>query len=331
MKLTTEMKSLLDKEVQKAVKETLTAKGIVVERPKKKPEDPKPSSLLEKVQRTAAKVLKEAFVLIPRTFLLKTEKLSDKTKAAHFLLYKDYIEAFNKLSIGLDAANTEEAKATTSAYRSLKIDEGHALNSIKLHELYFSNISDAASQISVDSLPFMRLARDWGTFEKWQYDFMACAMSARSGWAMTVFEPYRNTYMNIIVDEHNVNVPLGAIPVIVMDMWEHAYFKDYVTDRKSYLAAMMRELNWNVVEARMMVAERADINAVYQIVPMTNAVPDAMLTTAAENAGGQPPITDVAPAPGTLTQKPPTLTGRQGMLGPTTPPNPAMTPHGQRT
>ena len=114
----------------------------------------------------------------------------------------------------------------------------------------------------------MRLARDWGTFEAWQLDFISTALSARNGWAMCVYEPYKNKYMNVIVNSHNKDIPVGAIPVIVMDMWEHAYFKDYLDDKKSYLIGMMKELNWDVIEARMKVAENANLNLIYQIMPM---------------------------------------------------------------
>lgn len=319
-----ELTKLLDREIKKTVTNTLVSNGLISESSEQKNKRPLPAQApaAKPVVKQIIKKLQEAFVLIPRSFLLKTERLSNRTKEAHEQLYKEYIEAFNKLSIGLDAANTEEAKSTTSAYRSLKTDETYNLNAAKLHELYFSNISDMASEIGVDSIPYMRLARDFGTFEKWQFDFMACALSSRNGWAMTVYEPYRNRYMNVIVDGHAVDVPVGAVPVIVMDMWEHAYFRDYATDKKAYLVAMMRELNWNVVEARMTVAERANLGNLFQIVPIVNGVPEAMLN-AADNAT-RPPIDNVTPAPGTITQQPPV--GGPGPLAPTAPPSPATQP-----
>ena len=263
--------------------------------------------------------LQEAFVVIPRSFSLRTERLSTVAKQAHERLYKEYVEAFNKISSAVAAAGTEEAKSSTSAYRSLKVDEVYNLNGAKLHELYFSNISDVASEISVDALPYMRLARDFGTFEKWQFDFMACAMSARSGWAVTYFEPYRNVYTNAFIDSHDTNIPLGAIPVLVIDMWEHAYFKDYADDKKSYLISMMKEINWSVVEARMIVAEKGYLDNLYRISPVVNEAPQAMLS-AAQASGGQAPIVDVLPAAGTMTTPP---VGGPGPLAPTAPPSPA--------
>jgi superoxide dismutase len=184
----------------------------------------------------------------------------------------------------LDAVNPEEANSNHSPFRSLKIDEQYNMNAVKLHELYFTNISDAASQISVDAIPYMRLARDFGTFDKWQFDFRACAMSAREGWAVTYYEPYKNCYINCVIDGHNTSIPLGGIPIVVMDMWAHSYYRDYTDDKKSYINSMMKELNWNVVEARMVVAERANLDAIFKIQPIVNTVPDRILqTVSAEN------------------------------------------------
>jgi Fe-Mn family superoxide dismutase len=227
------------------------------------------------VSRTAAKNivkkgLKEALFVTPDSFTIKTEKLSRDTTDGHQTLYKKHVDTFNKISSELDTVNRPSANSFSSLYRSLKMDECSNLNSIKLHELYFNNISDLASEIAIDTIPYIKLSRIYGTFEAWQFDFMACAMSSNEGWAMTVYEPYRNTYMNICVDGNDKGVPVGCIPVLVVDMWSHAFFKDYQIDKKSYLIAMMREINWDVVEARMAVAEKCELESIYRIKPIYN-------------------------------------------------------------
>lgn len=256
--------------ISKSIKETFDKAGIKQQPPQEK----KP--LVESAKK-AAKTIKEALILVPRSFLLKTEFLSSKAKQAHEALYKSYVEAFNKCSSLLDAVNPEEAASNHSPFRSLKIDEQYNLNSVKLHELYFTNIADPASQISVDSIPYMRLARDFGTFDRWQFDFRACAVSAREGWAVTYWEPYKQCYMNCVVDGHTSHIPVGGIPIIVLDMWSHSYFRDYTDDKKSYINSMMKELNWNVIEARMVVAERSQLDALFKIQPIVNTVPDRIL------------------------------------------------------
>lgn len=302
-----ELQLLIEQESKKSVARTMRSQGYV----KDSPEPPK--TLIEntksKVMSGAKKVFKtllEGFTLVERPYKLKTEKLSEEAKQSHQKLYKKYIEMFNKVSVAGDVANREEANSNSSAFRTLKTDETFLLNAIKLHELYFSNISDLVSEITVDSLPFMRLSRDFGTFENFQFDFMAAAESCRNGWVITVFEPYRDRYMNIVVDGHNVGLPVGAIPIIVLDMWEHAYYHDYCDDKKSYITSMMKEINWNVVEARMLVAERTDINTLYQIQAVDNTVPDEMLAMA-QTADGLAPPPDTQPSQvpdGPLVQSP---------------------------
>jgi superoxide dismutase, Fe-Mn family len=222
--------------------------------------------------------LKESLVITPSVFTLKTERLSGDTKEMHLHLYKQHVDLITRTSAGAESSNKEESASNHSAYRTMKLDETYNLNAVKLHELYFNNISDLASEITIDSLPYLRLSRDFGTFNNWQFDFIAAAMAAREGWAILVFEPYRSVYMNVVVDGHTENIPMGSLPVLVLDLWSHSYYKDYGDDKRSYINNMMREINWAVVEARMAVAERSQIAALYQIRPMYSSKADELLT-----------------------------------------------------
>ncbi len=199
--------------------------------------------------------LQEAFVAQPKSFDLNTEKLSQKTKTAHLALYEGYVQAFDAVSAHLDGVNREAANPKASRYRELKVDETYNMNSIYLHELYFANIASPRSELSMDSLVYMRLSRDWGTFDAWQRDFLACSMAARDGWAVCSFNTYLQGYVNSIVDENDLSVPVGCYPVIVMDVHEHSYFHDYLNNRKKYVYNMMSELNWDVIENRFRRAE----------------------------------------------------------------------------
>ena len=200
--------------------------------------------------------INESLVLQKKKFDLPTELLTTKNKAAHLELYENYVKSFNRVSAELDAADRDDANLNHSYFRSLKVDETYNMNAAYLHELYFNNISDMQSKISMDTLSFMRIERDFGTFDGWQQDFIACAKSARNGWVVTGFNTYTQRYMNVVIDLHNVNIPVGFYPVIVMDVWEHAYCRDYLSKRKSYVHAMMKELNWDVIEDRFKPAEK---------------------------------------------------------------------------
>jgi len=201
--------------------------------------------------------LDESLVVTPRSFNLPTEFQSAATKTAHFELNENYVKSFNKISAELDSVDRTEVDSNSSQFRSLKIDETYNLNAVYLHELYFANVSDLSSKITTESLPFIRLSRDWGDFDRWQLDFLACCKASRCGWAVTVFNFFTQTYSNCVVDLHSLQVPIGCFPIIVMDVWQHAYYKDYLRDVKTYSAAQMKELNWRVIEDRMRRVESA--------------------------------------------------------------------------
>lgn len=202
--------------------------------------------------------LEEAYVARPKSYDLNTEMLLSKTKNAHKELYAGYVESLNEASARLDSSDKRMANSNSSDFRSLKLDEQYNLNGVYLHELYFANISDPYSEVNVDSLAHMRLNKDFGTFDEWQRDFMACAMAARNGWVVTVMSTYLKRYVNIVIDGHDNHALIGTYPVIVLDMWEHAR-RDYLNNKKDYVVAMMKELNWNVIEERF---KRADL--IYQ-------------------------------------------------------------------
>lgn len=199
--------------------------------------------------------LNESFVLQAKQYNLTTDLLSAKTNKAHQQLLDGYVESANNISAKLDTVDKTSANANDSAFRSLKCEEVYNVNAAFFHAFYFENIADPTSKITMDSLAYMRLSRDFGTFDNWQEDFVACAMSSRNGWAVTVYNCFLDRFMNVVIDLHSLNVPMNCYPVIVLDMWEHAYYKDYLNEKKKYIYAMMKEFNWEVIEARI---KRAD-------------------------------------------------------------------------
>ena len=197
----------------------------------------------------------ESYVAQVKVFKIRTEYLSADNIKNHIELYDQYVKDFNRISAELDTAKRQDSNSNHSQYRDLKIDETFNLNATYLHELYFANIGDSQSNIAMDSLAFMRLERDFGTFDDWQKDFIACCMASRCGWALTYLNTFTQSYMNVPIDLHSLNVPVGCYPVIVMDVWQHAYYRDYLKDVKTYVYAMMKQLNWNIIEKRF---EKAD-------------------------------------------------------------------------
>ena len=210
----------------------------------------------EALNDNSKELINEAYVTQAAKFDLKTELLSSKTKAAHQQLLEGYSKKLNEVSAKLDGCDRSGANLNHSEFRGLKVDEIYNHNAAFLHGLYFENISDLNSQINMNSLSYMKLTRDFGTFDAWQEDFVACCLSARNGWAVTFYNPYLKRYINTVIDLHSTNVMIGMMPAIVMDCWEHSYYRDYLKDRKSYVFGMMKELNWNVIEDRIKKSEK---------------------------------------------------------------------------
>lgn len=204
----------------------------------------------------APEVISEAYVAHPKKYDNKSELLSEKAKETHEKLYQGYVEKLTKISAQLDTADRAAADSKVSGYRSLKAAEVYNRNAVYLHELYFANIGDVDSEVSFDSLAFMKLARDFGTFDDWQWDFIACAKSAVNGWAVCAYDMFLRRYINFFIDGDDVSIPVGCFPVVVLDVWEHSFFRDYLEDRESYITNMMQEFNWQVVEDRI---ERAEM------------------------------------------------------------------------
>lgn len=209
-----------------------------------------------KKQKPGQTRLAEAYVVSASKYEMSTEKLSEENKLAHQELMEGYAKSLNEISAALDTADRDSANPNNSTFRNLKMDEVHNLNASFLHGMFFENISDIRSNLAMDSLTYMRLERDWGGFDAWQRDFIACAMSSRNGWVVTVYNFFLKRYINVVVDLHNGGIPFSSVPVIVLDCWEHSYYRDYLKDRKSYIFSMMKELRWDTIEDRIRKAER---------------------------------------------------------------------------
>ena len=200
--------------------------------------------------------LNEAYVVESPKFDLKTELLSKKTKESHQELLEGYVKTLNTISAKLDTADRDASNLNHSEFRSLKLDEIYNCNAAFLHGLFFQNISDLNSTISMNSLSYMRIERDFGSFDSWQRDFVACCMSARNGWGVMGYSTMLKRYINTFIDLHSLNSMIGFQPIIIMDCWEHSYYRDYLKDRKSYVYGMMKELDWNTIENRIKVADK---------------------------------------------------------------------------
>lgn len=168
----------------------------------------------------------------------------------HLTLYQGYVAKRNEIEQKLDTFDTTKPmNATYSEFRSLKVAESFAWNAKILHELYFENISGKKSSRPGDQM--MKLILEaFGSFDAYKNDLNACGLSAR-GWVITVYCLEDNRIRNFTLDAHNQTVPILVMPLLVLDVYEHAYFIDFGTKRASYIQLFENNINWDVVEQRI--------------------------------------------------------------------------------
>ena len=181
-------------------------------------------------------------------FTYKTGVLSQKQFDDHIKLYHGYVDKTNEITHKLaNDAQRDTANATASHYRGWKLSETYAIDGVILHELYFQNLGAETASPGPKTLALME--RFFGGYENWKEDFIACCKAAR-GWSILAYEQRTKTCRNILLDSHNDGQVATAFPIIVMDMYEHAYFLDYGTDKAAYINRFIAHIAWDTVEKR---------------------------------------------------------------------------------
>lgn len=172
---------------------------------------------------------------------VKLEGLSEKLlKEHHDVLYAGYVNKWNEIQNMLIDADPSQANQTYSQIRELKLEQSFAVNAIKLHETYFNGLGgDGEPENEILDL----IIDDFSSFDLWKEDFTACAVSAR-GWVVLSYDLDDNHLYNFTCDVHNQGGIWNNLPLIVLDVYEHAYMTDYGVDRKSYLETYFKNINW---------------------------------------------------------------------------------------
>ncbi len=176
-------------------------------------------------------------------FTKGVDGMSPKMLEQHLKLYEGYVKKTNEIQAKVDATDKKDANGVYSVIGELKRQETFAVNGMKLHEVYFGHLS--GSGVPEGQLVQM-IEADFGSLDAWKEDLIATGMSAR-GWAITAFDFKDNRLHNYGSDAHNVGAAWGAIPLIVLDVYEHAYFMDYGVSRKDYIETFFKNLDWSFV------------------------------------------------------------------------------------
>ena len=120
---------------------------------------------------------------------------------------------------------------------------------MRLHELYFGNMKNGGGALGDGELQKV-LSYVWGSVEEWQKDFKAVGAIRGIGWVILAFDKEKKMVFNTWINEHDVGHLAGATPLLVMDVFEHAYTLDYGIKKADYIEAFMKAIDWKTVEAR---------------------------------------------------------------------------------
>ncbi len=175
------------------------------------------------------------------------EGISKKQLDQHYKLYEGYVNNLNKILQILQEKSTLTTGTTYSEARSLALGETYALNGTKLHELYFENLGDSKNQPS--GLVLNWIQRDYDSFEQWQKRFTEYALSVR-GWVIFTFDPIDMKTHIIGQDAHDVGSIWCSAPLLVLDVYEHAYMIQFGIDRKAYIDVFFNNIDWDIVNQR---------------------------------------------------------------------------------
>ncbi len=181
--------------------------------------------------------------------LLGIEGLSDQLLKNHFTLYQGYVTNTNKLA---DALNQllKEGKIAVPEYAEMKRRFGWEFNGMRLHEYYFGNMVKGGKGLDPASGLSQKLAADFGSYDNWQKDFKASGAIRGIGWVVLCLDPVANRTCNVWINEHDAGHLAGGIPLMIMDVFEHAFMIDYGLKRADYIETFFRVIDWSAVTAR---------------------------------------------------------------------------------
>lgn len=172
---------------------------------------------------------------------------SDDLIKMHFKLYEGYVKNINQLLSTLQIISQD--KNRTQEYAGLKHMLGWEFDGMRLHEYYFENLGGKAP-LNQDSPLYHEIEKQFGSFDKWREDFFATGMIRGVGWSILYLDPKENRLINCWINEHDLGHLAGGKPILVMDVWEHAFITQFGLDRAKYIKTFYDNINWNEVAKR---------------------------------------------------------------------------------
>jgi Fe-Mn family superoxide dismutase len=183
-------------------------------------------------------------------YLIGMAGLSETLLKTHFGLYQGYVANTNRLLGSLRDASLA-GKIAAPEYAEFKRRLGWEFNGMRLHELYFENLG-GDGVLARDGALAGQMTEDFGGPDEWAKDFKATGAMRGIGWVILYQDVNNGRLINFWINEHDSGHPAGCNPILVMDVFEHAYMLDYAAKRADYIEAFFRNINWELAEGRLL-------------------------------------------------------------------------------
>lgn len=188
----------------------------------------------------------------PKNFdhLIGTDGFSNQLLKNHFTLYQGYVKNTNAVADALSAM-AKDGKTATPEFAELKRRFGWEYNGMKLHELYFGNMKKGGATFDKASKLNAQMDQDFGSEDhSWTKEFQATGAMRGIGWVVLYWDTEAKRLFNVWVNEHDVGHLAGCVPLLVMDVFEHAFITDYGLKKADYIEAFRKAIDWDVVSKR---------------------------------------------------------------------------------
>ena len=182
--------------------------------------------------------------------LVGMEGFSETLLKNHFTLYQGYVTNTNKLSDSLSQL-LKDGKTGTPEYAELKRRFGWEFNGMRLHEYYFENLGGKGGINKTGKL-YPKLVQSFGSYEAWEKDFKATGTMRGIGWVVLYQDILSGNFINFWINEHDGGHPAGGMPILIMDVFEHAFMIDYGLKRADYIESFFKNIHWEEVEKRLL-------------------------------------------------------------------------------
>lgn len=185
--------------------------------------------------------------------LLGLNGFSDELLKNHFTLYQGYVTNTNKALETLASLQIDD-KMAAPEFAEVKRRLSWEFDGMRLHEYYFENMMKGAQPLDKNSDLYKKIEKDFGSYENWEKNFKATGAMRGIGWVILYYDKQEDKLLNVWINEHDGGHLAGCQPILVMDVFEHAYMVQYGLKKPDYIEVFMKNICWHVASSRFNLA-----------------------------------------------------------------------------